>query len=47
MKKLTIIAVIALKYETPIFQEFKIQYRAHAYSITVLFPIWVYVYALF
>ncbi len=44
---LTIIAVIALKYETPMFQEFKIQNWAHAYSITVLCPIWVYVYALF
>ncbi len=30
-------------HETPMFQEF----RTHACLITVLFPIWVYVYALF
>ncbi len=36
------IALIALKYETPILQEFK----THAYLITDLIS-WVYVYALF
>ncbi len=41
------IALTALKYEIPMFQEFRTQNRTHAYSITVLFPIWVYVYALF
>ncbi len=37
----------ALKYETPMFQEFRVQNRTHAHSITVLFSIWVYVYTLF
>ncbi len=41
------IAVTALKYETPMFQEFRTQNWTHAYLITVLFLIWVYVYALF
>ncbi len=36
-----------LKYETPMFQEFRTQNRTHAYTITVLFPIWVYVYSLY
>ncbi len=35
------IAVTALNYETPMFQEFRTQNRTHAYSVTVLFPIWV------
>ncbi len=34
---------VTAKYNTPMFQEF----RTHAYSMTVLFPIWVYAYALF
>ncbi len=37
------ISSTALKYETPVFQEF----RTHAYTITAIFPIRVYVYALF
>ncbi len=37
----------ALIYEAPMFQEFSTQNRTHAYLVTVLFPIWVYVYALF
>ncbi len=41
------IALTALKYETPKFLWFRTQKRTHAYSKTVLFPIWVYVYALF
>ena len=36
-----------LKYETPIFQELKTQNMTHAYSITDLFPILVYVYDFF
>ncbi len=41
------IALTALKYETPKFLWFRTQKRTHAYSKTVLFPIWVYVYAFF
>ncbi len=41
------ITLTALKYETPMFQEFRTQNRTHVYLITVLFLIWVYVYALF
>ncbi len=37
------IVLTALTYETPMFQDF----RTHACSITILFPIWFYVYALF
>ncbi len=40
-------ALTVSKYERPIFQEFRTQNRTHAYLITVLFPIWVNVYALF
>ncbi len=40
---IALIELTALKSETSMFQEF----RTHAYSISVLFPIWVYVYALF
>ncbi len=40
---LSYIALIALKYETPMFQEFK----THVHSITVLFLIWVDLYAVF
>ncbi len=29
------------------FQEFRAKNRTHAYLITVLFPIWFYIYALF
>ncbi len=37
----------ALKYETPMFQEFRTQNMTKVCPITVLFSIWVYVYALF
>ncbi len=41
------IALTALKYEKPMFQEFRTHNRTYTYLRTDLFPIWVYVYALF